>query len=419
MNRFGCAALSFLLLLLVVSPGLAADQEVRLTASKTEVEAGERFYLSWNVKGAEKLYLYVRHDEQGTFQRVEGVVVPNDRNNVWLSASQPGMNIYMLAAWIGSRVVMSNHVTVNVRPGKADSEWQGMDNLWRAHVVIFRNVETPNFKKSFSDREVKHIRAMLDKLPETIYGLSDGRMRLKICGISEVTEPVGHINYYNRREEGIFQGEYVWINRQMARDTTLIIVYAPFEGLKQIDWLGIGGTSHNFFGHKAYLVELSSAYANPPSGTWVKNGVRYELGTCALVHEILHCVECNSESNGWDGFEILHSADVNGYSGETTAFLDWYSDLMTDSIKTGKPGFRDYSFYVTHDADVTPVKRIQWGTERIDEPLGKVFSIYIPPTVTYIAPDAIAPGTIIFGEENSAADAYAQEHGFMFFVWEP
>ena len=113
-----------------------------------------------------------------------------------------------------------------------------------------------------------------------------------------------------------------------------------------MNWLGIGGMTHTFNGQTFYVTQFSSSIM-PGMRTWKRNGIKYELESSALVHEILHCVETNSTNNGWTGFQPLHDAEENGYN-DLAGWFDWYSDLMTDSLKSGKPGFHDVSFLVTH-----------------------------------------------------------------------
>ena len=143
-------------------------------------------------------------------------------------------------------------------------------------------------------------------------------------------------------------GQFQQLGQTLTDDTTLLAVYAPLENHPKTDWLGLGGYTHTYRGQTFYMAEFSSAFAAPESGRWERNGIRYDLGTCALVHEILHAVELNSRNNGWSGFEMLHDAGPNGYD-DQKAFMDWYGDLMTDRLKNGKAGFRAVSFYVKHD----------------------------------------------------------------------
>ena len=234
-------------------------------------------------------------------------------------------------------------LTVREAAGKeAQPPRQDMDNVWAIRAVICDSVKTSNYRAAFKEREIDNIHVLLAKLPTMLKTLSDGKLCAKIVGVKEFEA----ITSISGPEGSLVLEEDIPLEEIVTGDTTLLMIFAPLSTHPLMNWLGIGGMTHTFNGQTFYVTQFSSSIM-PGMRTWKRNGIKYELESSALVHEILHCVETNSTNNGWTGFQPLHDAEENGYN-DLAGWFDWYSDLMTDSLKSGKPGFHDVSFLVTH-----------------------------------------------------------------------
>jgi hypothetical protein len=98
------------------------------------------------------------------------------------------------------------------------------------------------------------------------------------------------------------------------------------------------------------MLQINNATSIAGSEKYNLNGESYYVNMAVAIHETLHCVENNSRDNGFADFQIVHNAEENGYFGDGCDFLNWYHDLMTDNLKTGKKGFSKESFMVRHKA---------------------------------------------------------------------
>ena len=325
-----------------VSFSAAEVKKPVLTITTKITDAGEPIHMKWNVPNAEYVILK-KQSKSGSFTAVHG--------HSRLSGKMPdrvmieeaaGVYHYLLSAKINGQFVQSEPVQVIVRQGVSLLKAKGMDKIWKLSAVICPTVKTSNFHKSFTKAEINHIRNLLSLLPGTLFNLSDGRMCAVVTDVVVLDQPVTSVS----GDSGdLVPGKDFPLEGCVSADTTALLVYAPLVNHPANYWLGLGGYTHTWKGHTFFMAEFSSAFANPAKGNWEKDGVRYELGTCALVHELLHAVELNSSNNGWSGFQEVHGAGPNGYT-DRYAFMDWYADLMRDTLKNGKSGFHAASFYV-------------------------------------------------------------------------
>ncbi len=323
----------------------AAAEGMTLTADCCETEVDGKIRLSWTAPGADYVKVRMVKAGKGEMAEPDARKRPVSKKDFAVTMREEGVFTIVAEAYRGDRVFSSRSVRVTVSSGLERVLSQGMDNIWKIRVIICRSVRLPGYQRSFTQAQVNHIRNLLSLLPGTLFNLSDGRMCAVVTDVTELTEPVTSVS----GDCGDLVPEKDFpLSQTLTDDTTLLAVYAPLENHPKTDWLGLGGYTHTYRGQTFYMAEFSSAFAAPESGRWERNGIRYDLGTCALVHEILHAVELNSRNNGWGGFEMLHDAGPNGYD-DQKAFMDWYGDLMTDRLKNGKAGFRAVSFYVKHD----------------------------------------------------------------------
>ena len=316
----------------------------RLSTDKSVVMTNEQVHLNWSVKGAESVSLK-RMNSNGWYSTVHGCAkMPAEVKNCTLTMTEVGTFEYFIDAKINGKTVRSNTVKVSVYYSREEARSHGMDKIWKIQAMILRTVQTPSYRKSFSQSEVDHIRNLVSVLPGTLFNLSSGRMCAVITDVFDVQKPVTSISgeYY------LVPGTDFSLKGYISNDTTLLMVFAPMSGHPKVDWAGLGGFTHTYAGHTFYMTEFSSALGIPGDKEWKHNGIYYDRATCAMVHEILHAVELNSKENGWAGFQSLHDAEANGYK-DKVDWLDWYSDLMSDSLKNGKAGFREISFYVRHE----------------------------------------------------------------------
>ena len=222
---------------------------------------------------------------------------------------------------------------------------------WNIQILVFKNASVNGWSHSFSYAQVSHIQRTCGKLPETIEHLSGGRMHVKNLYFTVTEEPLTSLSdaWYLSPTYG--PGKDVDISGYIAgKNIHLIAVFSPigdYPRPAERGWLGLGGNYTIIGGDIVYTVSICDDLVYPIN-TWTDNGYTYACEINVLTHEILHAVETNSSLNGWNGFQGLHDGEENGYEDHDTGWLEWQRDLMQDTIKTGKAGFRPESFYVRH-----------------------------------------------------------------------
>lgn len=225
------------------------------------------------------------------------------------------------------------------------------DNKWNVLVLIYRNVKTVNYQKSFSDADIKELKEVLGKFPDTIQGLSGGRMQIGKLDIQVVDAPVKTVSGQKWGDLTTGPGNDINFDAYLeGKDYNQIAVFAPLAGAPTTNgWFGLGGGYYRYSGKNIYycIINDTMHYGSPNAEV---GGKRYDARTAVLIHEMLHCVETNSVLRGWSGFQPLHDSEKNGYVySKELEWIDWYADLMQDRIKNGQgKGFRPESFYVPH-----------------------------------------------------------------------
>ncbi len=147
---------------------------------------------------------------------------------------------------------------------------------------------------------------------------------------------------------------------------------------------------------------------------------------------------------GWSEFQMLHDFEQNGYvNSSENGNYPWYADLMRDTLKNGKRGFRPFSYYVQHTSipadmfngfyvDYDGVQRyyingiplpkgvdlvLPSGLVSVEDAaflhIGKQV-VFLPRSIKYIAEDAFGPEVTVMGYAGSAAETWANEHGNAF-----
>lgn len=126
-------------------------------------------------------------------------------------------------------------------------------------------------------------------------------------------------------------------------------MFAPLRNYPGITWYGLGGSFYTYNGRRIYYAISNQLITYIGEPEYEVDGEYYDTRLAVMVHEMLHCIETNSNSNGIHGFEAVHDAEQNGYdSGGTGEWFDWYHDLMQDTLKSGKKGFSEESFFIQH-----------------------------------------------------------------------
>lgn len=319
-----------------------------LFIDRSTATAGKAFYLNWRVPSADSAVLYVRRDGEG-YESLGSVKNAESRHREVLE--EEGVYCFVLMLHIGESWVQSNDAIITITeseaPTLAQLKKQGYTNQWNIQFMIYRNVRAGSFSRSFTDGEVSHIRNLANRIQYTLEGLSKGRMKVKVTGVSVVETPVTSASGYLSSLTYGTSGDVNFDNLLERRDVTLVAVFVPVLGLPGTEnWLGLGGTYYTYNGRHYYTLNLNDILRI--EGTWSRDGKTYDLAISALVHEILHGVETNSRINGWSDFQLVHDNDANGYHSSDIGFLDWYGDLMTDTLSNGKRGFKKVSFYVPH-----------------------------------------------------------------------
>lgn len=320
-----------------------------LYSNKQEVEINETFYLYWNLPGAHDVRLWYRTEDQD-YKDNYGVV-PNVSEGYAVKLSSMGQYYYTLGYMVGDEFHQTNEwgVTccrdaVAVEKLKA----QGMNNTWNVLFLVYRNIQCPDFQNSFSDQQVANIRRVASLFKETMANLTGDRMKIGTVDVlveetpvTSVTGASGTLNFGMNQDADFF---YLLDHR----DYNLVIDYAPLGGHpNNFGWGGMGGIRVTYNNQEISM--LHACYAEWYGKTVTAYGVEYADDIILLVHEAFHCLESNSRSNGWDGFEGVHNHVINGYDISTgVGHMEYYHDLARDTIRSGYPGFRPSSFYVSH-----------------------------------------------------------------------
>lgn len=232
------------------------------------------------------------------------------------------------------------------------------NNKWNVLALIYKNIKTPTYQDSFSDTDVKELKTILEKVPDSFKRLSNKRMLINTMDIKVIDKPVKTISDSESAYAGTLtygRGNDINFDQYLkGKDYNQIIIYAPtwklvLQNDKKEQWGGLGGTYYRYKGRNIYtcIINIGPNVAGIPSVDIY--GENYDSRICFIVHEMLHCVETNSRLRGYSDFTALHDGKDHGYvDSREVEWMDYYSDLMKDTIKSGAKGFHKTSFYVPH-----------------------------------------------------------------------
>ncbi|MBQ7562582.1 MAG: Ig-like domain-containing protein [Lachnospiraceae bacterium] len=262
------------------------------------------------------------------------------------------------------------------------------DNYWNVLTLIYTNISDAanNYYDTFNDSDVQIIEDRVTRiLPYTVQYMSEGRMKISNVDVEIIDTPVTSVTGLSANLT-VGPGKDIDFDRCLENNNyDLVVIYAPllkhplngsyYEG----GWQGLGGDYYTYKGQRIYRVIINVARSlHAGEQTLSYKGRLFDSSIAVLIHEMLHDIETNSSSMGVSGYESVHSATDNGYD-NTYDFLDFYSDLMSDTLKSGKKGFSEVSFQLTHAkksiADDYSVKGITLKTNRLSLEIGATAEI--------------------------------------------
>ena len=423
--------------------GILLDIDPILTCDTNRAMINESFYLSWGVDTDEcvlyKSYNYGSFEELGHVDTARSAYMCNE--------SELGIySYYIRTRKKGEDWKQSNYIDVSVYADEETScaylEQKGMTNTWNLLFMVYRTVHIGDFEKSFTDAQIASVKRSASEMKYTMEGLSDNKMKIGTVDVIVVDEPVtsasGPIQYggpatLTYGNDGDVDFTYIMDHK----DINLVAVFVPLLGFNnQYGWLGLGGTTMNVRGQEIFTVIINDI--DTSSERIECYGNEYLTASLACVHEMLHAVETNSRSVGWDDFQDLHSGDDNGYGNGT---YYWYHLLMTNTMDNGNLGFLRQSYYVKHRSISNSMRNgLQLDYDGIyryyinglphiidlylpemlttiesEAFLGtKVKSIFIPSNVNEIGENAFNLGTLFYVKKGSYAETWASENGYTF-----
>ena len=420
----------------------AKTETITLRSDKDEAYLNETFHLSWNLPNAETCSLWVSYNYQefvwiGSFDPVMGGYA--------LSESDIGCYDFVLMIYENGEWLQSNTCTVNVY---ADEETtceilknRGMTNTWNLLFIVYRTVRIGDYDRSFTDEQIASISQTASEIKTTMETLSDSRMMIGSVDFILEERPITSASYTDFHPPALTYGPDGDVDFNYVvdhKDITLVAVVAPLLGMNdQWEWLGLGGTFITVHNKPLYTIIVNEIYTSGIRTEY--DGNSYMQDSAAIVHEMLHCVETNSNSNGWSHYESLHNKDIDGYLDND---YEWFHDIMRDTIRDGKRGFLKQSYYVSHrkiasgmssgfhedydgalryylDGVPHPIDMILPSsiTDIEDEAFWNISAKYIllPDTVQSIGWRAFSPRTTLYGKTGSYAETWAEENDCVFF----
>ncbi|MBR4546385.1 MAG: S-layer homology domain-containing protein [Oscillibacter sp.] len=227
------------------------------------------------------------------------------------------------------------------------------DNQWNVLALIYRNVDTGTLKNSFSTDDIDTIQDTLRNFPEDVRGLSNGRMLIGKLDTVIIDEPIRTLSSEDMNPTKGPGQDIDFDYLLEGKDYNQIVIYVPIKGAS---WGGLGGTAYTYRMKAIWVCTINHIEYRDIYQTYVRNGRSYNPKNLPwILHEVLHCVESNSRERGVTDFvevhsrmDKAHSQYTTGYEEQPYSWLDWYSDLMRDTVKGGGHGFSPDSFLVSH-----------------------------------------------------------------------
>ncbi len=278
--------------------------------------------------------------------------------------------------------------TENIKTFELEKTTAARDNHWNVLVLVYRNVDTGDFKRSFTQEQIDEIIQVERKLPDTFRRLSEGRFLIDSINFQVIDDPIrsvsaddGNLTYGPGKD--IDFDKYLNDN-----DYNEVAVFAPLSGYPGTEgWFGLGGGWYEYQGRIIYEIIGNDAITNSGIPDAEVYGEIYDTRTSLMVHEMLHSVESNARLNGISGFTELHdSQDNHGYKWDyDTQWFACYHDLICDKLKDGAKGFTPEMFYVSHQPR-TAVTGIEIGESSLSLKQGETHELsasIIPSNATF------------------------------------
>lgn len=239
-------------------------------------------------------------------------------------------------------------------------------NKWNLLVLIYKNVKAPvemngkhyTYQNSYSSKDIKNIRNAMEKAYSSVATLSDGLWGINsmdfVTSKSTLTklyhvknddgEDTNNINpAYNesvsRELDSLIDKAY----KESGKVYNQIVIIAPLTGV--VNWAGLNGPRYN--GTPYFQVDVTP-------------GCKFDSPDFKNFHEGVFVHEFTHSAEGISRYDLGHETaflddmqknsglyqNVEGYWGHYGML---YSDMMTGSVRGGKPGINKDAFRVYND----------------------------------------------------------------------
>ena len=303
-------------------------------------------------------------------------MVYNGGRRIFLRKEVCGMRNSVLRFTVFIAAFIAVIVMLSAVPEKAHAEEEDVfDNHWKVLTIIYTNVNNGKEKGSFSNAEVESIKEIAAGLPDNYKRLSGGRFLIDRIDFVTVSETVtSNTGYSGMLSYG--PGEDIDFDCYLeGKDYDFVYVFAPLHDFEGVFWYGLGGMTYEYNGRLMYYATAS----NVPGLVGKKDceiyGDKYDTRLGVMVHEMLHCIEVNSRSNGISFDAYVDGAEASGYvASEYGEWFDFYHDFTQDTLKQGNKGFSEESFYIHHPARVY-VDSVSMEQETMDIKTGQTVAL--------------------------------------------
>ena len=220
-----------------------------------------------------------------------------------------------------------------------------LDNNWNVACFMMQNIEVnakvngkeKNVKLKMTDSDINDITANIQRLPESMKELSNGKVIMN-CDVISISDPVTTISYDEENEYYLDpkdvknaiqkyldkkEYDYIYIIARLGNlneDNNTVLVH---------DWIGLGGMDY-------YGIGFSNIRLPDTENSYVyKYDTRINtFPEEVFIHEFLHTLERNEKDYGNTNLTSLHNYEQYGYKRDDLQGLkDWYKAYMQNTVK--------------------------------------------------------------------------------------